>query len=618
MAHEFKVKNALQILNTQPITGITNDPSSFDYNEASTGQTVATMKATKDYVDSVAGGKTTVDAWNGLTKTDNSIGLGGNLTTDIDINGNGQYDITLQSPYYNNLISQYRGTQLKFDSASGNIYFYSVHDDRNYTSIEDGNSLRIHTTTNQASYYSTGFSVDNRGSFTFGASEGLISSLAAGFKGLIYAYDYSTNFVDRSLVDKAYVDSVAGGGGITWSTPVDANIVPLTSNTYNLGEEKKAFKKLYLTNGIYVKHPTIYSSEARFVTQGASLETVTLGVNAGEHQEFDAYFATLIGSHAGNKLTTGPYNTFLGQCSGYGVSTGGYNTFLGFQTGAETNGSRNVFIGYDAGKTEQDNDKLIIANSNTTDPLIYGDFDASTLTINGTLSTYDILPLSNATYNLGSTIKKFEKLYLSSTGGIYDSFAGDVPILTQGTGIGSLTVGADAGKVLEAGGDSSNTLIGYAAGIGLTTGTHNVMLGTLTGVNNSTGVGNVFIGNRAGNIETGSNRLYIANSDTSTPLIKGFFDVSTLHVNGKLYVNGSSPGSGEFFVAGESGVTNGGSFRVWDGSIRCGKDLVVDEVTYIGEPTSDGSWRYLISGDDLLYQRRVSGSWVTKQTIVGA
>jgi hypothetical protein len=36
---------------------------------------------------------------------------------------------------------------------------------------------------------------------------------------------------------------------------------------------------------------------------------------------------------------------------------------------------------------------------------------------------------------------------------------------------------------------------------------------------------------------------------------------------------------------------------------------------YLGDPVTDGSWRFVRSGNDLLAQRRESGSWVTKQTI---
>ncbi|MGY8771681.1 MAG: YadA-like family protein, partial [Pirellulales bacterium] len=48
--------------------------------------------------------------------------------------------------------------------------------------------------------------------------------------------------------------------------------------------------------------------------------------------------------------------------------------------------------------------------------------------------------------------------------------------------------------------------------------------------------GNVFIGYDAGSSETGSNTLYIDNSDTSAPLIKGDFNANALKVNGTLAV----------------------------------------------------------------------------------
>jgi len=36
---------------------------------------------------------------------------------------------------------------------------------------------------------------------------------------------------------------------------------------------------------------------------------------------------------------------------------------------------------------------------------------------------------------------------------------------------------------------------------------------------------------------------------------------------------------------------------------------------YFGDSGTDGSWRITRSGNDLVIQRRVSGSWVTKSTI---
>jgi hypothetical protein len=57
----------------------------------------------------------------------------------------------------------------------------------------------------------------------------------------------------------------------------------------------------------------------------------------------------------------------------------------------------------------------------------------------------------------------------------------------------------------------------------------------------------VFLGYRAGHNETGSNRLYLANSSTSSPLIYGDFATDALTVNGSLSVTGSlTKGSGAF------------------------------------------------------------------------
>lgn len=43
-----------------------------------------------------------------------------------------------------------------------------------------------------------------------------------------------------------------------------------------------------------------------------------------------------------------------------------------------------------------------------------------------------------------------------------------------------------------------------------------------------------------------------------------------------------------------------------------------DRAYYLGMPTVDGSWRFILSGDDLLIQQRESSSWNTKSTISGA
>lgn len=80
----------------------------------------------------------------------------------------------------------------------------------------------------------------------------------------------------------------------------------------------------------------------------------------------------------------------------------------------------------------------------------------------------------------------------------------------------------------------TNTCVGAFSLYSNSSGSNNVVVGDTAGYNNSTGSGNVFIGYQAGYNETGSNKLYIANTNTATPLLLGDFAASTLKVNGRL------------------------------------------------------------------------------------
>ncbi len=77
----------------------------------------------------------------------------------------------------------------------------------------------------------------------------------------------------------------------------------------------------------------------------------------------------------------------IGAGTGFFNQTGGNNTFVGHQAGYGTaahNKSGSVFLGYQAGYNEQNSNRLYIDNSNTTSPLIYGEFDTNFARINGT------------------------------------------------------------------------------------------------------------------------------------------------------------------------------------------------------------------------------------------
>jgi hypothetical protein len=93
--------------------------------------------------------------------------------------------------------------------------------------------------------------------------------------------------------------------------------------------------------------------------------------------------------------------------------------------------------------------------------------------------------------------------------------------------------------------------LGNGAGYKSEDGNDNIFLGNNAGYENVHGSGNVFIGKDAGRLETGSDKLYIANNNSASPLLYGDFASKILVVNGtaahdtfslNFYVNGTAGG----------------------------------------------------------------------------
>jgi hypothetical protein len=79
------------------------------------------------------------------------------------------------------------------------------------------------------------------------------------------------------------------------------------------------------------------------------------------------------------------FNTAIGRNAGRNGFQQTGVTYIGFEAGSNATGSSNIFIGYQAGQNETNSNRLYIDNSNTTTPLIYGEFDNDRVRINGTL-----------------------------------------------------------------------------------------------------------------------------------------------------------------------------------------------------------------------------------------
>lgn len=134
----------------------------------------------------------------------------------------------------------------------------------------------------------------------------------------------------------------------------------------------------YLSSG----YNNVFAGATSGFYTGTGHQNVILGERAGFYNS-SGYYNTFIGTRSGMYNSSGRYNTAVGWYSGFSNQSGQGNVFLGFQSGRYTTGSYNVFLGYKAGFNETGSGKLYIDNTDTSDPLIYGDFDNDLLSIGG-------------------------------------------------------------------------------------------------------------------------------------------------------------------------------------------------------------------------------------------
>lgn len=102
----------------------------------------------------------------------------------------------------------------------------------------------------------------------------------------------------------------------------------------------------------------------------------------------------LIGNNAGLWIGRSSQNTIIGTSAGTANNLGSNNVFIGFTSGQDNDGSNNVFIGFKSGRYQLGSNQLIIENSDSTNPLILGDFEKNILKINGHLKISDFIRLT--------------------------------------------------------------------------------------------------------------------------------------------------------------------------------------------------------------------------------
>ncbi|RMH34168.1 MAG: hypothetical protein D6694_15375, partial [Gammaproteobacteria bacterium] len=263
-----------------------------------------------------------------------------------------------------------------------------------------------------------------------------------------------------------------------------------------------------------------------FVGNGAGNGSVTGTDNVG------------IGSSALSSLTTGYGNFALGGNSmkqattAYRCMAVGNETLVNLTTGAE-----NIAIGYGALNR-------VTTGSSNIGIGTYANYGITTTTSNIAIGKQSMnnnagwanvgIGVQSGLYKTSGDLNTFIGFQAGYGNGVYSSASKNT------------LIGARAGRYITSS-SNDNVLIGYLSGYNIGTASTNTFIGSQSGYNAVGTTGCIFIGYQAGYSETNSNRLYIANSSTTTPLIYGEFDNRLIVVNGRLRVtdNSAAPVAGD-------------------------------------------------------------------------
>tara|TARA_R110001583_G_scaffold182357_3_gene340127 strand:- start:6593 stop:8683 length:2091 start_codon:yes stop_codon:yes gene_type:complete len=204
-----------------------------------------------------------------------------------------------------------------------------------------------------------------------------------------------------------------------------------------------------------------------------------------------------IGFEAGKTATSSPQNVFIGSNAGETSDYTQHSVYVGFSAGKYHKGAssgyalRNIGIGAWTMTGADD------SSDAGDDCVAVGSYSLKDFTNNSEC-------VAIGSYALGKSSSGNENVAIGFKA-IYDGTS--VP-----TGANNIAIGSEALKAAV--GAEQNVCIGSNSGYALVSGD-----------------GNVMIGYESGKAETGSNKLYIQNSDSAAPLIYGEFDNHKVQIN---------------------------------------------------------------------------------------
>lgn len=280
-------------------------------------------------------------------------------------------------------------------------------------------------------------------------------------------------------------------------------------------------------------------------------ENVFIGNIAGRSNA-TGFSNIFIGSGAGFSNSSGSGNIMLGRVAGYSGTEHSNNIFLGDSSGYFTDNqfaTKNVFIGYAAGKNTQSYNNVFIGNR--------AGYQNSSGQNN--IAIGDLAGLNNTS---SQNIFIGTQAGMNNTDGFFNIIMGRYAGRNNTTGSHQVIIGGGAGSSMTTG--QRNLILGGVAGSLNETGSNNVYLGYGAGWSN-TGSGNIFIGYRSGYgvHQDVSDKLIISNYSAAEPLIMGDFTGNgLLEIHGNLEVD-----NGNFRIQDDPGTGTTPAYYVYQGGV---------------------------------------------------
>ena len=185
------------------------------------------------------GGSGITGSTNGLSDNGTDVCLGGTLTTNTTIDGAGSYGILQRCLTYYCLGNSVANEQVGVFDLSAQDQVSLISNDI-AGAVPYIGELYLDSSVSCCSYIGARSGATNNVRILFDpVNGGMVATDDIAMKGIEYAADYSTNYTNRTLVDKEYVDSIASGldakDAVNVATTTSDGDIDLTGGTFSSG-----------------------------------------------------------------------------------------------------------------------------------------------------------------------------------------------------------------------------------------------------------------------------------------------------------------------------------------------------------------------------------------------